>query len=64
LRIEDLQAFGSVAIERRVDLETDEPFWGKAGAEIAEIGETADEESRAYQEEKGKRYLGDDEGFS
>jgi hypothetical protein len=50
LRIENLQTLGSVAVEGWIDFEADEPFGGKAGAEIAEIGETADEKTGGNQE--------------
>jgi len=64
LRIENLEAFRSVAIEGRIDLEAHEPFRRKTGAEIAQIGETANKKTGAYKEQKGKRHLRDDEAFS
>src|SRR5882762_116614 len=64
LRIENLHALCSVAVERRVDLEGHEPLRGKAGAEIAQVRKTANEKTGSYQEQEGKRHLRDDQGFS
>src|SRR5882762_8864179 len=64
LRIENLHALCSVAVERRVDLEGHEPLRGKAGPEIAQVRKTANEKTGSYQEQEGKRHLRDDKGFS
>ncbi len=64
LWIEDFHALGSVAVERRIDLEGHEPLRGKAGTEIAEVGEAANEKAGSDEKQKGERYLGDDETLS
>jgi len=64
LRIENFQALRSVAVEGRIDLEADQPFRGEAWAEIAQVRETANKKTGAYQEQERKSYLRDDEAFS
>src|SRR5215472_1992535 len=64
LGIENPQAFRSVTVERRVDLEGNEPFRRKAGAEITQVCKAADEKTGANQEQERKSHLHDDKAFS
>src|SRR5882724_10112615 len=64
LGIESFQAFGSVAVERWINVEADQFFGGKARPEIAQVREAANEKTCADQQSKGKSHLGNYEAFS
>src|SRR6267378_448531 len=63
LGIEDFQARGSVAVERRVDIEADQFIRGKAWPEIAQVREAANEKPCPDQQQEGKSHLGNHEAF-
>src|SRR6267143_4188428 len=63
LGIEDFQAFGRVAVERRVDIEADQFVRRKAWPEIAQVREAANEKPCSDQQEEGKSNLGNHETF-
>ena len=50
MRIENFHVLDRVAAERRVDLKGHEPFRGKTGAQIAQVGKAANEKPGTNQE--------------